>query len=83
MVELSGMQIGLWGYRYQRVRYMQFRIGILAWSIVLVCFGLAGCAGGSSSGTNNSYMGRCEAAATTKQERSECSWKNAERMASH
>ena len=57
---------------------MQFRIGIVICSLALA---LGGCATGGSSGTNQSFMGKCEAQAATKQERSECAWKNADRMA--
>jgi hypothetical protein len=61
---------------------MQLRIGIVAWSMILACTGLAGCANGATSGTYNSFMGRCMEAAKTEKERSECSWENADRMAS-
>jgi hypothetical protein len=61
---------------------MQLRNGLVAWSIILVCAGLGGCAGTGSSGGYTSYMGRCVENAKTEQERSECAWKNADRMAS-
>jgi hypothetical protein len=61
---------------------MPIRIGILTWSMVLACTGLAGCATDGTSAAPNSFMGRCLENATTEQDRSECAWKNADRMAS-
>jgi len=60
---------------------MRFRIGIVVCSMVLVGAAVSGCATDGSSGTHSSYMGRCTENATTEQERSECAWKNADRMA--
>ena len=59
---------------------MQLRIGILICSLAVAGVAL-GCATGGSSGPNQSFMSQCEAKAATKQERSECAWKNAERNA--
>ncbi len=59
---------------------MQFRIGIIVWSILAAV--LTGCATNGTSGGYTSFMQRCTANAKTEQERSECAWKNAERMAS-
>ena len=63
---------------------MQFRIGIgvVVSSVIIACAGLAGCTTGGSSGGRQSFMQSCEQNATSKQARSECAWKNAERMAS-
>lgn len=58
---------------------MQLKIGIVVCSLAVA---LGGCTTGGSSGTNQSFMSQCESRATTKQERSECAWKNAERNAS-
>jgi len=58
---------------------MQLRIGIVICSLAVAALG--GCATGGSSGPNQSFMSQCEANASTEQERSECAWKNAERMA--
>jgi hypothetical protein len=57
---------------------MQFRIGIVVCSIIA---GAAGCATGGTSGAQATYMQSCTANANTEQERSECAWKNADRMA--
>ena len=61
---------------------MQFKIGIVMWSIIAVGTALTGCATNGSSGGYTSFMGRCTANAKTEQERSECAWENADRMAS-
>ena len=57
---------------------MQLRIGIVICSLAVA---LGGCATSGGSGTNQSFMSQCESSAATKQERSECAWKNAERNA--
>lgn len=54
------------------------RIGWLA----LAAVALGGCATGAGQGPNQSFMSQCEARAKTEMERSECAWRNAERMAS-
>lgn len=50
-------------------------VGALAVSL------LAGCAAGAGSPPAHSFMGKCTSQASTEQERSECAWENAERMA--
>ena len=66
----------------ERMGNIPIRFGIVLWTLMLACAGLSGCATGGSSAAPNSYMGRCQEAAKTEKERSECAWKNAERMAS-
>ncbi len=61
---------------------MKFCNGAFWCSIVLVSTAVSGCATGGGSGGYQTFMQKCEAAATTNQERSECAWENAERMAS-
>lgn len=61
---------------------MNFRTRLLYCSITVVSSMVSGCATDGSSGGFQTFMQKCEAAATTEQERSECAWKNAERMAS-
>ena len=61
---------------------MKVSIGIITWPIIIALAGLAGCAAGGTTGGASSYMSRCQEAAKTKAERSECAWKNAERNAS-
>jgi hypothetical protein len=61
---------------------MPFRIAIAGWSLVLACTSFAGCATNATSGAHKTFMAKCEESANTEQERSECAWKNAERMAS-
>jgi hypothetical protein len=58
------------------------RIGILAWSIIAAGAGLTGCANGGASGVYQTFMQKCTAAAKTEDERSNCAWENASRMAS-
>ena len=60
---------------------MQLRIGIVVCSIIAAAAVTTGCATGGASGVETSFMGRCTAEAKTEQERSECAWKNADRMA--
>lgn len=60
---------------------MQLKSGIILCTLAAAGVLLGGCATGSSSGPNSSFMSQCEAQATTQQERSECAWKNAERNA--
>ena len=60
---------------------MQFRIGIVVWSIIAAGTALTGCAAGGTSEARPSFMQRCTANATTKKEHSECAWENADRMA--
>ena len=55
----------------------------MALGAMLLVAALGACAsGGSSGGTYKTFMQKCEEAATTEMERSECAWKNAERNAS-
>jgi hypothetical protein len=61
---------------------MQFRIGIVIWSMISAGAGLSGCATGGGSGNYQTFMQKCTEAAKTEEERSNCAWKNAERMAS-
>lgn len=60
---------------------MQLKSRIILCALGAAGVFLGGCATGSSSGPNSSFMSQCEAQATTQQERSECAWKNAERNA--
>ena len=60
---------------------MQLKSGIVLCALGAAGIVLGGCATGTSGGTNQSFMSQCEARAKTKQERSECAWKNAERNA--
>ena len=61
---------------------MQFRNGIIAWSIISASAVLSGCATDGSSGGATTFMQKCMAKATTKQEKSDCAYANAERMSS-
>lgn len=61
---------------------MKFRAWILFCSITVVSTLVSGCASGGGSGGFQTFMQKCESAATTERERSECAWENAERMAS-
>jgi len=61
---------------------MQFRIGIVVWSIIAAGTALTGCATGGAYEFRISFMQRCMADAKTEREFSECSWKNAGRAAS-
>lgn len=60
---------------------MQIRIGIVLASIVTAGAGLTGCATGGASGAHQSFMQKCMATAKTEDERSNCAWENASRMA--
>ena len=60
---------------------MPFRMGIVLCSIVVATAAVSGCATDGSSGGHTSYMERCTQNAKNEQERSECAWKNADRMA--
>lgn len=60
---------------------MPFRAGIIVCSILAAGAALTGCATDGSSGAHTSFMERCTQNAKTEQERSECAWKNADRMA--
>lgn len=66
----------------ERVSGMPLRTGIAAWSMLVVCAGLAACTTDGTSGAHASFMAKCVETAKTEQERSECAWKNADRMAS-
>lgn len=65
---------------------MQFRIGsgieVVAWSIIAACVVLTGCATSGGSGAQTTFMGKCTTNAKTEQERSDCAWQNADKMAS-
>jgi hypothetical protein len=63
---------------------MQFRIGsgIVVWSIIAASVVLTGCATSGGSGAQTTFMEKCTANAKTEQERSDCAWQNADRMAS-
>jgi len=61
---------------------MQFRVAIVVWWIIAASVVLTGCASNGSSGAQTTFMQRCTANAKTEQERSDCAWKNADRMAS-
>lgn len=63
---------------------MQFRIGsgIVVWSIITASVVLTGCATSGGSGAQTTLMEKCTANAKTEQERSDCAWQNADRMAS-
>ncbi len=60
---------------------MQLRSGI-AVCFVVSTIAASGCATGGTSGAYQSFMQKCLANAKTEDERSECAWKNADRMAS-
>jgi len=60
---------------------MSLRTGIASGAIVAL-LSLGGCAAGTGGSAAPSYMQSCLAKATTEQERSECAWGNASRMAS-
>ena len=49
--------------------------------MIVAAGAVTGCATDGSSGTHTSYMERCTQNAKNEQERSECAWKNADRMA--
>ncbi len=61
---------------------MQFRIGIVVWSIIAAGAALSGCATGDSSEVHQTFMQKCTANASTEAERSDCAYENADRMAS-
>jgi hypothetical protein len=61
---------------------MQFRIGIVALSIIAAGAGVSGCASGAGAGRDKTLMETCTENAKTQAERSECAWQNASRMAS-
>lgn len=61
---------------------MRIATGIIMGSLTLAAVVLGGCAAGAGQGPNESFMSQCEAQAKTEQERSECAWRNADRMAS-
>ncbi len=61
---------------------VQFRIAIVVWSIIAAGTALTGCATNGTSGGYTTFMQRCTANAKTNVERSECAWKNADRIAS-
>ena len=60
---------------------MSVRVGIVVCSIIVAAAAVTGCATDGSSGAHTSFMERCTQNAKTEQERSECAWKNADRMA--
>ncbi len=60
---------------------MQFRIGIVVWSIIAAGTALTGCATNGTSGGYTTFLERCTADAKTKEERSDCAWKNADWVA--
>ncbi len=59
---------------------MQFRIGIVVWSIIAACAALTGCATGGTPNVQRSFMQQCLANAKTEEDRTECAWANADRM---
>jgi H+/gluconate symporter-like permease len=61
---------------------MQLRSAIAACFVASAIAASTGCATGGTSGTYQTFMQKCLANATTEDERSDCAWKNAERMAS-
>jgi len=60
---------------------MPVRVGIVVCSIIVAAAAVTGCATDGSAGAHTSFMERCTQNAKTEQERSECAWKNADRMA--
>ncbi len=60
---------------------MQLRSGIVVCFVVSTIAAASGCATGGTSGAHQSFMQKCLANAKTENERSECAWKNADRMA--
>ncbi len=61
---------------------MQLRSGIAVCFVASAIAVSAGCATGGTSGTYQTFMQKCLANAKTEDDRSECAWQNAERMAS-
>ncbi len=61
---------------------MQLRSGIAVCFVASAIAASTGCATGGTSGAYQTFMQKCLANATTENERSDCAWKNAERMAS-
>jgi hypothetical protein len=61
---------------------MQFRAGIVVWSIIAAGVASSGCATGGGGGDQRSMMATCVDKAKTEAQRSQCAWENANRMAS-
>ena len=61
---------------------MQLRSGIAVCFVASAIAAATGCVTGGASGAHQTFMQKCLANAKTKNERSQCAWKNAERMAS-
>ncbi len=61
---------------------MQLRSGIAVCFVASAIAASTGCATGGTSGGYQTFMQKCLANAKTENERSDCAWKNAERMAS-
>ena len=66
----------------ERESNMQLRNGIVACLAIGTLAAVAGCATGGTSEVQQTFMQKCRASAETEEERSECAWKNADRMAS-
>ncbi len=60
---------------------MQLRSGIAACFVAGAIAASTGCATGGSSEAHQSFMQKCLANAKTKDQRSDCAWENADRMA--
>ncbi len=61
---------------------MRLRSGIAVCFVASAIAASTGCATGGTSEVYQTFMQKCLANAKTKDERSQCAWKNAERMAS-
>ncbi len=60
---------------------MPLRSGIVVCFVASAIAASTGCATGGTSEVHQSFMQKCLANAKTEGERSECAWKNADRMA--
>ena len=61
---------------------MQLRIGIAVCFVVSAVAASTGCATGGRSEVHQTFMQKCTANASTEEERSDCAYENADRMAS-
>jgi len=60
---------------------MPLRSGIVVCFVASVIAAATGCVTGGTSEVRQTFMQKCLANAKTENERSECAWKNADRMA--
>ncbi len=61
---------------------MQFKSGIAVCFAVSAVVASTGCATGGTSEVHQTFMQKCTANASTEEERSDCAYENADRMAS-